>query len=614
MGVAGWVLLVGLAVGFFLIGQWLIVKQINIIIGFLYILTGVILCFWLFEKEKTARLVSMGKAVLLGGVVVFYSWASYKSSRGWDASWMTYALALAGGLMAFTVHNPWVRSSQPDRRPVLEDEHKRWVQLGKWGLAVLFIFVAAIIASKRYLAMYDFTGCINWFFVLRIHGVLGDIASGPFTEWGRLWFPLAYLAVLAASYAYILKHQETLRPWKALLYLFVLGNIGGLAIAYLSTEGLGILDAQVRSIHYNFYSVAKTYTHFGDLWQMLGTFATVEIRRFVSFPHTHPPFGIVLNWVLIQLTGGNETLIALGLGALAWTGIFPMFILGRELYNREMGYYMAGLYSVMPSTLIINHIAMDAFSASLAAWTVAAVAIGCRRKNHAWMFWAGLAWAGVASINYTALLLLPALLVMAVILIRDQGWWQAGVLAWLQASLLKMIWFVTGIGLPWGIVLLTTHGRFDYWAMFHYLMSATKQDAAYHPWFIGVWQSWIGYFIHVGLPVTVLFALRWREILHGDWRHDVFPWIGMVIIMIPFCLATARQETEREFMIFNVFVIGTAALALWQGRNTFRSLQPSPGGAVIAESSGGWRTAFFVALVVSFVNAMVIEMLVVDHW
>jgi hypothetical protein len=606
-------LVLGLAFAFFLVGQWLIMKQINVIIGILNFITVGILCLWLFEKKP--RVVSWVKAVIIGGALVFYNWVAYQSSQIWDMNWTTYAVALVGMVLTFTIHTPWAASAQPDRRLAVTDEHRRWLHMWGWLAATFLLFAGAVVFSKQFMAQYDFTAVMNWFFVLRIHGVIGDIASSAFNDWGRLWVPAMFLGVMVASYAYILKRQDTLKPWKALLYLFVLGNIGSLCIIYLSYDGLGLLGLQVRSIHYHFYAVATQYKTLGDLWHMLGTYATVDIKHLVSFPGTHPPFGIVLNWVLIQFFGNNLTLIALALGALAWTGIFPMYLLGRELYNREMGYYMAGLYATMPNTLIINHVSLDAFTASLAMWAVAFMAMGCRRKKNLFMVLSGLAWTGVALTNYVAPLLLPAMFILAVILLRDEGWVKAGFWAWTWTSFTKMAWFLLGIAVPYVLIQVTTHWKFDYLEMIHYTMFiVNKQGATHRPWFIGSWQGWFGYFIHIGVPVTALFLLRWREILHGDWRNDIFPWIGMVIMLVPFCLATGRQETEREFMIFNVFVVGTAALALWKGNEKFRYMLRAPSEDQVAEWGGGWRPVFLLMITLAYINAAVIEMLVVDHW
>jgi hypothetical protein len=128
-------------------------------------------------------------------------------------------------------------------------------------------------------------------------------------------------------------------------------------------------------------------------------------------------------------------------------------------------------------------------------------------------------------------------------------------------------------------------------------------------------MCWFEYFIHIGAVVTALYLVRWREIFRGDWRNDVLPWAGLVTLMVPFVLGAGRQETEREYMLFNVFIVGTAALALWKGKGLFRYMQrASDTSGVVEEMGQGWRGMFYAVLAGSYLNAMVIEMLVVDHW
>jgi hypothetical protein len=67
-------------------------------------------------------------------------------------------------------------------------------------------------------------------------------------------------------------------------------------------------------------------------------------------------------------------------------------------------------------------------------------------------------------------------------------------------------------------------------------------------------------------------------------------------------------------MLFNIFIVGTAALALWQGKQPLRYMLEPEAAGQMQEMGGGWRSAFLLMLALSFINAMVVQMLVVDHW
>lgn len=609
----GWAALMGLAVWFLIHGQIYILTNKNIIIGILNSITCLIITTYLFRLEQKG--VGLFKALILGAVLIYYNYVAYCSSLVWDVGTYTVGMTLAGMLLFMTIHSPFKVFSGPERNPEVMATRQRLGKIFIWMAVILFAMAASVVWSKKYMSAYDYTSVMNWFFVLRSHGVIGDIPSAPFREWGKLGLPLLYLIVLLVSLWFIVFRQKMMGVWKSLLLLFVLGNAGGLIMAKLSTSGMHVLQLQVTSIHYHFYNMAKSFQTFSEVWNMVGTYATREIHHWVSFPATHPPFAIVMNWLLIKFTGDNVTLIALILGSLAYTGVFPMYLIGREYYNREIGLYMAALFIVLPSTLIINHISLDAFTASLTAWAVALVLIGCRREKPWIMFLAGLAVAGIAATNYVTPLIMSALFLLALTELRNMGKPQEGLLAWIKAAIPKAVVFLFGIAIPYLLVEISTQWKFDYIAMLkHTTFVINTHGTRQRPWFVGCWLGWFGYFNHVGLPVTALFILRWREILKGDWRNDALPWAGIVIMLVPFIMGIGRQETERQFMIFNVFVIATAALALWKRKEPFRYMIRPVDNKTIPEMGGGWRGLFFLMVTLSYINAVVVQMLVVDHW
>ncbi len=610
----GWLICIGLVACFFLLGQWYILRENALILGIYSTFTALIVFYFL--KGRPKRAVPLFKALVMAAALIIYNWVLNWTSANWCLSqaYIKYLPVLAGMLLVFAVHSPLIAHN----RERLVDEissRQRLLGMGFWMLVVLTIMIMVVILAKKYLAPYDFSNVINFFFVLRKHGILGDISSVIFKTWGRLWLPGLYLIALLAAYRTILYKQERLGIWKSLLIIYVLGNIGGITIVYLSSHGLPGLSLQVKSVYYHFYTVAKEYATFKEVWQMLETFATQEIYRYYSFPMSHPPLYIIWNWILIQITGDSRILIAIILGAAAWTTIVPMFLIGRELYNREFGYYMAGLYAVLPNTLIINHIALDGLITCFFAWAVALVAIGSRKEGHGFMFLGGLAAAGFALTHYSMQIILPVLFVVAVIGLRRMGKPEQGCLAWGKAAIFKTFFFLSGIALPFLIIEMTTHWKFDYLAMQSYVVNAAYQGSIpLHPWFVGSWLAWVNYFIFVGVGVTALFIVRWLEILKGDWRNDALPWAGIITMLVPFVLAIARQETERAYMIFNIIVVATAALALWKDKRPLRYMINPTRANMVPEMGGGWRPVFLWILALSYINSVIIEMLTVDHF
>ncbi|MBN1595236.1 glycosyltransferase family 39 protein [candidate division FCPU426 bacterium] len=609
----GWVVMLAVAVGLMLAGQKQLLGSGNVIIGIFNTLSALVVLLWLVKGGQYR--IPLLKALLVGAVVMVYNKTAYQSSFGWDSSTKTVMLLMAASMGLVLLFHPPLSSGGPERSTREPSRTQRLRSMGLMLVLAAGVMALVIVLAKKYVSVYDYTAVMNWFFVLRWHGVIGDIASATFREWGKLWLPSLYLLLLLFSYAMILKGQKWLGAWKSLALLYLLGNAGGLTIAYLSASGWHILPLQVKSVHYNFYAVAKEFNTFGEVWSMVGTYATKEIFRYVSFPATHPPFHIVLNWLLIQLTGDNLYWIAIGLGALAWTGVFPMYLIGKELYNRELGFYTAGLYMVMPATLILNHITLDALTATLTAWALALIIIGCRRKRALVMILAGLAVAGIAATNYVTPLIMPALMLMAVYMLRNEGFPQRGFWPYVQAAGLRTLLFLAGIAVPYLLVEISTGWRFDYLAMIkHVMYYVNKHGGNLHPWFVGAWLAWFSYFNFVGVVGVGLYLVRWKEIFQGDWKNDVLPWLGLVTMLIPCVMGVGRQETEREYMLFNIFMAATAALALWQGKQPLRYMLKPGGQEPFQEMGGGWRVVFLAMLALSYINTVAIQMLVVDHW
>jgi hypothetical protein len=607
---AGWLLVLALGLGLFCLGQWYLFDQGKILQGFYSLFTCLLITYWISWRRDFS--IALQNAVAVAVALVVYLWTLDWASTTYGVNSNIKVLPILAGLaMVFTLHSPF-KPAPEENLGTPTTYSRRALRIFAWILVVASIMAAVVVMAKKYLVAYDSTNVVNFFFVLRTDGVLGDIQTLAFTAWWRLWFPLLTLGGMLTAFWFILYRQERLGVWKSLLLIYVLGNLAGISIEYLATSGLGQLAAEVKTIHYNFYNVAKGYKTFHDVWHMLETFASREIFQFNSFPMSHPPLNIVLNWIWIHLTGDNPALIAIIIGALAWTGVFPMFLIGRELYNREFGFYMAGLYSVLPNTLIINMVSLDGLITSFTAWTFAFMLMGSRRKGHGYVFLSGVALAGFALTHYSSPILLPALFITAIMGLRSQG---KSLFPWLGAAVSKLVVFAAGAGLPFLLLEMATHWKFDYLAMMHYVVfQAYGNNIALHPWFVGSWLTWVNYFIFISAPITALFVVRWLDIIRGDWKNDFFPWAGLTTMVVPFILGIARQECERAYMLFNIFVVATAVLVLWQGTQPLRYMRRPGENAAVEEMGGGWRPMFFVVMALAFVNAMVIEMLVVDHF
>jgi len=217
-------------------------------------------------------------------------------------------------------------------------------------------------------------------------------------------------------------------------------------------------------------------------------------------------------------------------------------------------------------------------------------------------------------LTFSVLPFLPGLFALAVIALRDRRLGPLGSEPWLREAATLTGCFVLAPALLYLGLQLLLQGRFDYALMIQHANGIFSDTIRTRPWFIWFWLSPVQYFIHVGAAVTTLFFIRWGEILRGDWRNDALPWAGLITMALVFLNATVHNEADRLYIVYTPFVVWTAALALWREATPLRYLSSADGQGKIPETGGGFSAAFGLITALSYINAVVIQLLVVDYW
>ncbi len=598
-----WLIFVALL--FFGLGQVLILSDLQLIIGLLSSLGSLILLYWCLAQPQQPG--SWAKVLAISLLLPVYVGGAYLSSASANINnLITMAFFLVGMLLVFALFPPF-KAPQPLTTITRSDSRSVTALTVLFSVAWVGLLMGlTIVLAKRYLVQYDPMTITHFFFPLRQEGTLNNyLGSLPFTQWARLWWVALYLTVFLVWHSWVLRRGDSMKDWKIIVGIYILANAGSLVMAVLSTDGLAVLGLQVKSLFFHYYTVAKTYATWPELWKMMGTYANQEIYQWVSFPSTHPPLSVVLVWLLIKLTGDSPTLIALVIGLAAWSAIIPMYWIGRELYHRRVGYVMAALYAVLPNVLLFAYASLDTVYAACLAWATALVILGTHRRAYHWMIWAGLMLVLTLSLCYVVPLYVPVLFMLAIMGLRRQR----TVLGWTKEALLKALLLIAAVLLPLGLLMALTHGGYDYLKMFNYTMHyAHVKGSELRPWVIWSWLAPAAYFIHAGAVITALFILRLIQVWRGEHNHDYWPWIALVTMAVPFLTATSRGETDRQFMVLNPLVVGTAAMVFWTaGKQRLGQVMQSSK-RVIASYP------LLLALVLSFINAVVIEILTIDHW
>lgn len=587
------------------VGQFLIFQG-QLIFGLLSSICGVMLLYWLLAQPKEPT--NWMKVISITLLMIIYISGAYLSSASARINnLMTIGFFLVGLLLVFSFFPPF---KKPDSLTKCSDDDAGTTLSSRNLLInvswVAVVMVAIIYLSKKYLVQYDAMTINHFFFPLREVGTLNNyITSLPFKEWSRLWLPAVYLVGLFWWHRRVTVHGERMKDWQIIGGVFLAANIGSLILASLSSDGLYVLPQQVKSLFFHYYTVAREYATFTDVWNVMSTYATKEMNQWVSFPSTHPPLGVVITWLLIKITGDSPTLIALIMGMAAWSAVIPMYFIGRELYHRQMGYTMAALYAVLPNILLFSYTSFDAVYAACMAWIIALMIIGTRRKEYYWMVIAGLAVFLAVSLCYVVPLYVPAMFMFAIMGLRKKRDWKS----WTKEAVIKGFLFILAIAVPFWLFSVLTHHGYDYLEMFNHTMHyAHVKGTELRPWFIWSWLAPSAYFIHAGVIVTTLFILRFTKLLRGQHPHDYFPWIALVTIVVPFLTATSRGETDRQFMVLNPLVVGTAAMIFWKCQHAiYEHRGPKPWGVV-----NSW--ALILAMALSYINAVVIQIITIDHW
>jgi 4-amino-4-deoxy-L-arabinose transferase-like glycosyltransferase len=158
-----------------------------------------------------------------------------------------------------------------------------------------------------------------------------------------------------------------IRRWPALLFAFILLAALGLRLYGINWDQGHFFQPDERSIYMRADCMHRVRYHPFDKTEpgfpSFGTFFDAETSPLN--PHWFP-LGSILIYVLVLIKGALSPIVHMDLRALAFAGrtiavladvasVYMLFILGRKLFNRTVGFLAAGLLAITVTAIQHSH-------------------------------------------------------------------------------------------------------------------------------------------------------------------------------------------------------------------------------------------------------------------
>jgi hypothetical protein len=459
-----------------------------------------------------------------------------------------------------------------------------------WALGLLLLGAGlgtALVLLRRWVPTrlqwsVDLTS-VGMLLPVRMGNWMNDISGGPFAQWDWLGVVALWTGLLAALVALRGRIKEAWMPPA----LFVVALLGKLAMAGLSTQGMGIVPMKIESLNNNYFTYAGTIR---NPLSFLNGFNAVQGT---AGPHidVHPPAAVLLYWLLRTLLFSQPTLVALAIMALSAAAVWPFYRLGRGLGGPDLGLAAAALFLTSPLSLILGNAGIDSVVLSLVALSAWCLWEAVRAGSWKWAAASGAA-LGLAILNsFGAISTLVFLGSWGLLLLwrQERGWDD-----FLKANLaLWGVFAVTALLLVGSLSL----GGFDYlksMASSKAVHMAMNQYRSYSLW---SWGNVLLYAAYAGMGLVTLWVLRVGGSLFNADTSDPFTLAGAATVMVLVLSAYGRAEVQREYLFGAVFMLPAAAAALPRGR----------GGRL------QWQ-ALAVALGLNVLSAVLLQICVLDYW
>lgn len=312
---------------------------------------------------------------------------------------------------------------------------------GRWlwvGLAVVVVLVAAATAVPP-LTGWDVLARDDDLGTPPTHGYL-QVKVGIGT------LPAVLLALLAWRYAAGLAARL---PWRALLAVSFLGGLAWMVSLALVDGGSGM--TRVLGNPYEYLQTAREVDSVpGMLEEYVDRIPYAHPDNWVVHIAGHPPLALLFFVGLVRIGLGGDLAAAVVVTVIAATTAVAVLVALRALGAEAAARRVAPLLVLAP-TAVYMAVSADALFAAVAAWGLAALALGATARRRGGSTGAVVAWSALAGFLLGCCVLLsyglPLLGLLAVtILFLARSWWPLPVAA--VAALVPVL-LMAGYGFAW---------------------------------------------------------------------------------------------------------------------------------------------------------------------
>jgi len=550
---------------------------------------------------------SLERSLLVGLVPALFIMGMQRSSRVLFSMEAMPYYAVANLLSAYIFlgprwHWPWEKlSSRFSQGELLWTQRTSWIStLAGTSFLAVFVIYGRHLVYKHFMTPDDLYS-VKLLYFYRDRDSL-DIPAHIFTEYSRLWAPAIVFVCFAGLLSYLIKGKKDVKDRTLLLVLVLAAVAGKFAIAYLSTEGLGVLARKIASVHNNYYILADGIDEKG-LIRYLREFNGVQ-AYLGNHGNTHPFGPIVFYWLLIKLLGHNPGLIAFAYMALTSLTVWPIFKLARSIYqSRGMGLAAAVLYITTPMSLILSGSGIDAVVLLIWAFSLHFLNESVVRQKPTLAILAG------------AIFFLNIMITFGVnITLMFAGLWVLWKALTQSSGFMDWVLRFLKVLLPFGFTILalvlllyvSLQGQFSFVVVMKTAFFKHRQinDLRYYD--LWAWANVMVYIGYAGIPVVCLFLLQtFKRLRSLDWR-DAFLTLSLPLILTFVVAAMGRAEVHRMFIFALPFLLIPAV--------------PFLKGEPLRKKRSGQKLSSFeldhsLLLALAFLNfagAAVIEMTVLD--
>lgn len=181
-----------------------------------------------------------------------------------------------------------------------------------------------------------------------------------------LAFPIAVFTVFFFIFHWFSTRLHRIHGALIVAFFLIFSILLDITVAMID-GGIGALVHPFTRTDLEYYGVVSEVkgasSFLKDFVSMLPSFKSVHVA-------THPPGPVLFLWAVSRLFGDGVLIASLSVIIFGSFSIIPVYLLSRDLYGKEVGFYTIALYALTPSIIMFTATSMDGVFAFFPAWCI----------------------------------------------------------------------------------------------------------------------------------------------------------------------------------------------------------------------------------------------------